>query len=336
MIKPLVSILCITYNHEQFIRKCLESLVSQECDFDFEILIHDDASTDGTQAIIKEFQQKYPEIVKPILQTENQWSIRPSGINLRFNYPRAKGKYIALCEGDDYWIGNDKLQKQVAFLENNPDFSMVCSAFNLIKEEEVIPIVKEGIVSVEKEDDNGFCFDLGDLMKHWFVRPSTALIRNLTDKAKVLEQYESPFDIHLFYHILKGNKGYYSKEILVGYNRHQGGVFSGRTHQELLLVYYHILKEIYRKDQNKFIKIQFLKVSFRIINLRISGLFSSRKIKTPELKDKIVGTKEVYEEIKDLIKTKQERRELYKTLIPYQIKLLKKRAQILIQRFKSL
>jgi len=330
MKKPLVSILCITYNHEQFIGKCLESLVSQECDFDFEILIHDDASTDGTQAIIIEFQHKYPEIVKPILQTENQWSIRPSGINLRFNYPRAKGKYIALCEGDDYWIENDKLQKQVAFLENNPDFSMVCSAFNLIKEEEIIPIVKEGIVSAEKEDDNGFCFDLGDLMKHWFVRPSTALIKNFSDEAKVLEEYESPFDVHLFYHILKTKKGYYSKEILAGYNRHNGGVYSGRSPQELLLAHYYIFKEIYEKDKNKFIREQYLELSYKLINLRVSGLMPSSKIQTPELKAKTVTARKVYKDIKPILKTKNERNRLYKSLIPLQLKILKCKAVNLI------
>ncbi|WP_271424727.1 glycosyltransferase family 2 protein [Aequorivita sinensis] len=330
MNNPLASILCITYNHEKFIRLCLESLVSQECDFDFEILIHDDASTDGTQAIIKEFQQKYPDIVKPILQTENQWSKKASGINLRFNYPRAKGKYIALCEGDDYWIGNDKLQKQVAFLENNPEYSMICSAYNLVSEEGIKSIVKKGIVSAEKEDDNGFYFDLGDLIKHWFARPSTALITNLSDKAKILEDYESPFDVHLFYHILKTKKGYYSKEILAGYNRHNGGVYSGRSPQELLLAHYYIFKEIYEKDKNKFIREQYLELSYKLINLRVSGLMPSSKIQTPELKAKIVTARKVYKDIKPILKTKNERNRLYKSLIPLQLKILKGKAVNLI------
>ncbi|WP_313114927.1 glycosyltransferase family 2 protein [Aequorivita sediminis] len=330
MKKPLVSILCITYNHQQFIGKCLESLTNQKCDFDFEILIHDDASTDGTQAIIKEFQLRYPKIVKPILQTENQWSRKPSGINLRFNYPRAKGKYIALCEGDDYWIGEDKLQKQVTFLENNPDYSMICSAYNIVTEESVQPIVKKGIVSVEKEDGKGFYFDLGDLIKHWFVRPSTALIKNLSDKAKVLEDYDSPFDVHLFYHILKTKKGYYSKEILAGYNRHNRGVYSGRSPQELLLAHYYIFKEIYEKDKNKFIREQYIELSYKLINLRISGLMSSSKIQTPELKAKIVTARKVYRDIKPILKTKIERKRLYISLIPLQLKILKDKANRLI------
>lgn len=119
----VVSISCITYNHAPYIRECLDGFLMQQCDFDFEILIHDDASTDGTQEIIKKYQLKYPEIIKPIFQTENQWSKGVRGINFRFNFPRAKGKYIALCEGDDYWTDPQKLQKQVDFLEKNEDFS---------------------------------------------------------------------------------------------------------------------------------------------------------------------------------------------------------------------
>ncbi|MGO3184201.1 MAG: glycosyltransferase family 2 protein [Aequorivita sp.] len=335
MKKPLVSILCVTYNHAQFIRPCLVSLVSQKCDFLFEILIHDDASTDGTQDIIKEFQQQYPELVKPILQTENQWSKKASGINLRFNYPRAKGKYIALCDGDDYWIGEDKLQKQVTFLETNPDFSMICGAYNLINSGEIKPIVKNGIVSSENEDDKGFCFDLGDLIKHWFIRPSTVLFRNLKNKAKVLEDYESPFDVHLFYHILKINKGYYRKEILAGYNRHSGGVYSGTRPQDLLLVHYYIFKEIYEKDKNEFVREKYLDISYKIINLRISGLMSTRKIRTPELKNRNVGARTLYKEIKPLLKTKKERKKLNKSLIPLQLKLLKTKFSKIFSRARN-
>lgn len=123
MNNPLVSISCITYNHAPFIRQCLDGFLMQQCDFEYEILIHDDASTDGTSDIIREYQKKYPEIIKPIIQKENQWSQGVRGINIKFNFSRAKGKYIALCEGDDYWTDPLKLQKQVSFLEANPEYS---------------------------------------------------------------------------------------------------------------------------------------------------------------------------------------------------------------------
>lgn len=133
---PLVSISCITYNHTPYIRECLDGFLMQKCDFDFEVLIHDDASTDGTQEIIREYQEKYPEIIKPILQKENQWSKGVRGINLKFNFSRAKGKYIALCEGDDYWTDPLKLQKQVDFLEENEDCSLVYHRVQIYDEEE--------------------------------------------------------------------------------------------------------------------------------------------------------------------------------------------------------
>lgn len=121
MDKPLLSISCITYNHEKYIKDCLEGFLKQNTDFETEILIHDDASTDNTQSIIKKYQNDYPEIIKPILQTENQYSIGQRGISIKFNVPRAQGKYIALCEGDDYWTDPLKLQKQVDFLEAHPE-----------------------------------------------------------------------------------------------------------------------------------------------------------------------------------------------------------------------
>ena len=97
---PLVSICVTTYCHEAYLRQTLDSLLAQQVRFPFEILIHDDCSPDGTVAIIREYAQKYPEIVLPLYETENQYS-QNIPINETFNFPRARGKYIALCEGDE-------------------------------------------------------------------------------------------------------------------------------------------------------------------------------------------------------------------------------------------
>lgn len=139
---PLVSICCVTYNHEPYIKACLDSFLIQKCNFKYEILIHDDASTDNTQEIIKIYQEKYPEIIKPILQVENQRSKLGGGINPRFNYPRAQGKYIALCEGDDYWTDPLKLQKQVDFLESNPSYSFVSGNTIIKKNSKETPLTQ--------------------------------------------------------------------------------------------------------------------------------------------------------------------------------------------------
>ncbi len=123
----VVSILCLTYNHAPYIRQCLDGILMQKCDFEYEVLIHDDASTDGTSDIIREYQEKFGNIIKPIIQKENQFKLGLKGVNIKYNFPRVKGKYVAMCEGDDYWTDKIKLQQQVDFLERNREYSMVFS-----------------------------------------------------------------------------------------------------------------------------------------------------------------------------------------------------------------
>ena len=117
----VVSILCNTYNHENYISDAIESFLMQKTNFKYEILIHDDASTDKTAEIIREYEMRYSDIIKPIYQKENQHS---KGVRVALiNHERANGKYYALCEGDDYWSNPNKLKKQVDYLEKNPDCS---------------------------------------------------------------------------------------------------------------------------------------------------------------------------------------------------------------------
>ncbi len=129
-IEPLVSICCITYNHENYIRDAIEGFLMQKTSFPIEIIIHDDASTDNTAQIIKEYEDKYPDLFCNIFQNENQWSKGGGHIYARFVYPQARGKYIALCEGDDYWTDPLKLQKQVDFLEENPEYGFIHTNFS--------------------------------------------------------------------------------------------------------------------------------------------------------------------------------------------------------------
>ncbi|MBQ8672675.1 MAG: glycosyltransferase [Bacteroides sp.] len=119
----MVTIRCLAYNHEPYIRQCLEGFVMQKTNFRFEAIVHDDASTDGTAAIIREYAEKYPDIIKPIFETENQYSKRDGSVTRIMNAQK-HGKYVAMCEGDDYWIDPLKLQKQVDFLEENLEYSL--------------------------------------------------------------------------------------------------------------------------------------------------------------------------------------------------------------------
>lgn len=130
----LVSINCIAYNHEKYITKAIESFLMQDTNFEYEILIHDDASTDNTAQIIREYELKYPHKIKGIYQRENQYSKGLNRIFVDFLQPASKGKYIAVCEADDYWTDPYKLQKQVDVLELNSKYSMCIHATEIIIE----------------------------------------------------------------------------------------------------------------------------------------------------------------------------------------------------------
>ncbi len=119
----LVSVVCITYNQEGYIRDAVEGFLMQETNFPFEIIIHDDASTDNTPEIIKEYHSRYPDIIKPIFQKENQYSkgeFKPSVYAAGYS----SGEYIALCEGDDYWISSQKLQIQIEAMQKHPELDI--------------------------------------------------------------------------------------------------------------------------------------------------------------------------------------------------------------------
>lgn len=127
---PTVTIWCLVYNHEPYLRQCLDGFVMQKTVFPFEVLVHDDASTDGSPRIIMEYAEEYPDIFKPIIEKENQYS-KHDGSLMRIQVESCNGKYIAFCEGDDYWTDPFKLQKQVDFMEANPDYGLCHTDFDL-------------------------------------------------------------------------------------------------------------------------------------------------------------------------------------------------------------
>lgn len=145
-----VSVMCLAYNHEKYIRQTLEGFIEQRTNFQFEVIVHDDASTDETRHIIEEYASLYPDIIKPIYQSRNQYSKIDAEIFSKFMYPQARGKYFAYCEGDDYWSDKYKLQKQFDILENHPECSICVHKVQCINEDgtenvRVIPESKYGI-----------------------------------------------------------------------------------------------------------------------------------------------------------------------------------------------
>ena len=116
----MVTVICVTYNHADYIRDALEGFVAQQVPWRIEVLVHDDASMDGTADIVREYERRYPDLIRGVYQTENQYS---KGVDIpkTFLHPLVRGRYVALCEGDDYWTDPHKLEKQVAALEAHPE-----------------------------------------------------------------------------------------------------------------------------------------------------------------------------------------------------------------------
>ena len=167
----LVSVVTLTYNHRNFIRQCIEGILMQQTRFKFELLIHDDASTDGTAQIIREYEITYPDIVKPIYQTENQYS-KGVRIGSQYLYPKAQGKYIAECEGDDYWVDPLKLQKQVDYLESNPECGLCYTNYSIKNEHNntiIGPIFSNNTVKPLTFEDH--------LLTRGYIAPMTWLAR---------------------------------------------------------------------------------------------------------------------------------------------------------------
>lgn len=126
--QPKVIIRCLVYNHEPYLRDCLEGFVMQKTNFPFKAVVHDDCSTDGSAAIIREYAEKYPHIIEPIFETENQYSKRDDSLGRVMDAATlGRSPYIAYCEGDDYWTDPLKLQKQVDYMDAHPECSMTCT-----------------------------------------------------------------------------------------------------------------------------------------------------------------------------------------------------------------
>lgn len=218
---PLVSISCITFNHARYLRECFDGFMMQITNFKFEIVVHDDVSTDGTKAIIEEYTQKYPNVFFPMYQTENQYSKGVRGFMPKFNFPRCRGKYIALCEGDDYWTDPNKLQKQVDFLEANEDYIIHSGNAKILSDNEQ----NNSLIINSLKDES---FVLEDFYFKNNIATCTVMLRN--PKININENYNGiNFGDWFTYVILLKNsklKAYRSTDIYSAYRVHGGGVMS--------------------------------------------------------------------------------------------------------------
>ncbi len=219
---PLVKIQCLVYNHEKFLRDCLEGIVTQKTDFSFEALVHDDASTDGTVDIIREYEEKYPDIIKPIYQTENQFSKRDGTMTRTIHQALGEVKYIAMCEGDDYWTDPYKLQKQVDFLEKNEDY-VICFHNVKVQDETKGGVLRKDNITRSVKETTSW----KDLLQGNFMHSPAVMFRR-----ECLNKFSPPSkgiflgDYYLWLHLAQYGKIKKLDDCMAVYRVHQGGVFS--------------------------------------------------------------------------------------------------------------
>ncbi len=222
---PLVSVICLTFNHEKYIRECLDGFMVQETDFPFEVIIHDDASTDGTAGIIREYELARPDIFKPIYQRANQFTQNVDAVK-KFIFPRIKGTYAAWCEGDDYWTDPLKLQKQIGFLRNHPDYAVCFHPVEVRWEDG-----REENTFFPAPEMRFFKSDLSlqDLLKRNFIQTNSAVYRWRfhTDSPDLLPDFILPGDWYL--HLLHAETGKirYMDDVMAVYRRHADGLWTG-------------------------------------------------------------------------------------------------------------
>lgn len=256
--KPLVSIMCITYNHGQYIEKALKGFVSQITNFKFEAIIAEDCSTDNSREIIKEYEKKYPSIIKPLYRKKN--------LGMMANYidtlKHVKGKYLAICDGDDYWIDNHKLQKQVDFLKKNKKYT-VCT--NLVKQVFVDNSKEPKITSpfdyVSKETKKNKYLTFNDLFPINGISSCSAMYRWKLKKIPNWLYNCSGGDLFLhMFHADCGRIGVINKVMSV-YRRHPGGIWWNNDSVEHQLKfcksYIYLLKKtniLLKKRHNKILE----------------------------------------------------------------------------------
>lgn len=235
----MVSIVCNTFNQEDYIADAIESFLMQRTNFKYEILIHDDASTDSTVKIIKEYEEKYPELIKPIYQKVNQYS---QGVNIDsvFQYSRAKGKYIAYCEGDDYWTDPLKLQKQYELMEQHPDIDICAHGAKAVDAETkellemIAPAEKDTLFTI-REVING---------EGGFVSTNSLLMRKECMCTYYQFSDEFPFDYAMqIQGSLKGGM-LYMNEIMSAYRKDAKGSWTVYTTENIEKKVEHIKNEV--------------------------------------------------------------------------------------------
>jgi glycosyltransferase involved in cell wall biosynthesis len=247
---PKVSVIMITYGHEAYIGRAVEGILMQKCNFEFELIVANDNSPDNTDEIVRHYIATHPKgsYIKYFHNKPNKGMVG----NFFFAESQAKGQYLSICEGDDYWTDELKLQKQADFLDNNADYSMCCGGYvakhSITGEETTVVLHDKG----KNADAKGFTFTLKDIQTRWITKTLTCMyVRDKIDFS-VFSQYSHFRDIHLFYHLLSTGKGYYFSEVFGCYNIHPGGVNSMQQGKTNANAAYNSYKELHKHNNDVF------------------------------------------------------------------------------------
>lgn len=273
---PLLSVFMMSYNHESFISQALEGILDQKCDFHYNVVIGDDSSKDSTREIILKYSNMYPGKFRLLFHRENIGSSKNQEEVLK----NCDGKYIAMCEGDDYWTDPYKLQKQVNFLEANPSINLVSGGY---QKKIGTELLDEVIYDSPKHENNkangGFEFDFYDMRKLWLTKTLTVVFRKNAYPFHLFKQFKYFRDIHIFYYILKNSRGYYFKEVLGVYNIHQGGIHSLETVKVHKTSSYNSYKELYEHCQDEFLRYMYFTRALSLFNHYLYNAYPENTLK---------------------------------------------------------
>ncbi len=281
---PTVSVLVLAYNHGRYIAECLNSILDQVTDFPVEMIVHDDASIDDTSAIIRQFANEYPGVIKPVLQTENQVSqhnkIRPGLLRM------ARGDFIANCDGDDYWLDPEKLVKQGAFLRENPEY--VLSYHDAVHIDVNGSIIKE--YNLPPKGRHDYTKDELRELKWGWILLGTMLHRNVT------------IDFPPEYNLMRNNDNFmpmllaayggakFQEEVgKLAYRQHAGGIWSMKSKEEQVQMYL----QSYLQIAAYFVHIGEVSTARKILTGRLSNSIEGY-MKTTEPEEVKIASKTTY------------------------------------------
>ncbi len=237
---PMVSICMAAYNHEGFIAKAIESVMMQETDFPIELVIGEDCSPDATREICERYAAKYPDRIN-LLPSETNYGMSKNGIRIMNN---CRGKYIAILDGDDFWSDPHKLQMQVEFLENNPDYGLIHTDVDPV-DDSGTPIEAESVEYRRQNHKEGYVF-FNMLSGFNFINSCTALFRHdlLKTDASSLEKYWFAYDFWYWQRVAMHSKVYYLNKKTACYRMHQGGITNTAQFKKNKLRSYYVLHDV--------------------------------------------------------------------------------------------